>query len=123
MEYLENHNANPKPFVWTKSSGEILKSELRLVRIRRLHSSATVPTKVRSGRSAITTNTCAAISSSGETPPTPAKENQCTKTHSSITLWESCRFKSAGNCFSVRGRSSQGFLPPLGAWTLYSLYG
>jgi transposase len=24
MAYLENHNANPKPFVWTKSAGEIL---------------------------------------------------------------------------------------------------
>src|SRR5205807_3084360 len=24
MEYLENHNADPKPFVWTKSAGRIL---------------------------------------------------------------------------------------------------
>jgi transposase len=24
MEYLENHNANPKPFVWTKSASQIL---------------------------------------------------------------------------------------------------
>jgi len=24
MEYLENHNADPKPFIWTKSAGEIL---------------------------------------------------------------------------------------------------
>jgi len=24
MEYLENHNAGPKPFVWTKSAGQIL---------------------------------------------------------------------------------------------------
>ena len=24
LEYLENHNADPKPFVWTKSAGEIL---------------------------------------------------------------------------------------------------
>jgi transposase len=24
MDYLEKHNANPKPFVWTKSAGEIL---------------------------------------------------------------------------------------------------
>ena len=24
MEYLENHNADPKPFVWTKSAGQIL---------------------------------------------------------------------------------------------------
>ena len=24
MDYLENHNADPKPFVWTKSAGEIL---------------------------------------------------------------------------------------------------
>ena len=24
MEYLENHIANPKPFIWTKSAGEIL---------------------------------------------------------------------------------------------------
>jgi transposase len=23
MEYLENHNADPKPFIWTKSAGEI----------------------------------------------------------------------------------------------------
>ena len=24
MDYLENHNANPKPFTWTKSAGQIL---------------------------------------------------------------------------------------------------
>lgn len=24
MEYLENHNADPKPFIWTKSAGQIL---------------------------------------------------------------------------------------------------
>lgn len=25
MHYLQNHNANPEPFVWTKSAGEILR--------------------------------------------------------------------------------------------------
>jgi hypothetical protein len=29
MDYLENHNANPKPFVWTKSTGEILEKVAR----------------------------------------------------------------------------------------------
>jgi transposase len=29
MQYLENHNANPKPFVWTKSAGEILERVAR----------------------------------------------------------------------------------------------
>jgi transposase len=29
MEYLENHNANPKPFIWTKSAGEILEKVAR----------------------------------------------------------------------------------------------
>jgi Transposase domain (DUF772)/DDE superfamily endonuclease len=29
MEYLENHNADPKPFVWTKSAGEILEKVAR----------------------------------------------------------------------------------------------
>ena len=29
MEYLENHNANPKRFVWTKSAGEILEKVAR----------------------------------------------------------------------------------------------
>ena len=29
MDYLENHNANPKPFVWTKSAGEILEKVAR----------------------------------------------------------------------------------------------
>ncbi|MBV9251853.1 MAG: IS630 family transposase, partial [Acetobacteraceae bacterium] len=29
MAYLENHNANPKPFVWTKSAGEILEKVAR----------------------------------------------------------------------------------------------
>jgi len=24
MDYLDQHNAQPKPFVWTKSAGEIL---------------------------------------------------------------------------------------------------
>src|SRR3954468_14433419 len=24
MEYLENHNADPKPFIWTKSASQIL---------------------------------------------------------------------------------------------------
>jgi hypothetical protein len=24
IEYQENHNTNPKPFIWTKSAGEIL---------------------------------------------------------------------------------------------------
>jgi hypothetical protein len=24
MDYLEQHNAQPKPFVWTESAGEIL---------------------------------------------------------------------------------------------------
>jgi transposase len=29
MEFLENHNANPKPFIWTKSPGEILEKVAR----------------------------------------------------------------------------------------------
>jgi transposase len=29
MDYLENHNANPKPFIWTKSAGEILEKVAR----------------------------------------------------------------------------------------------
>jgi transposase len=29
MEYLAQHNANPKPFVWTKSAGEILEKVAR----------------------------------------------------------------------------------------------
>src|SRR6185295_14423854 len=29
MEYLENHNADPKPFVWAKSAGEILEKVTR----------------------------------------------------------------------------------------------
>ena len=29
MEYLENHNADPKPFFWTKSAGEILEKVTR----------------------------------------------------------------------------------------------
>ena len=28
-EYLENHNANPKPFVWTKSASQILEKVVR----------------------------------------------------------------------------------------------
>ena len=29
MEYLENHNADPKPFIWTKSPGQILEKVAR----------------------------------------------------------------------------------------------
>jgi len=29
MEYLENHNAAPKPFIWTKSAGQILEKVAR----------------------------------------------------------------------------------------------
>jgi transposase len=29
IEYLENHNANPKPFIWTKSPGQILEKVAR----------------------------------------------------------------------------------------------
>src|ERR1700680_5024669 len=29
MEYLEKHNADPKPFIWTKSVGEILEKAAR----------------------------------------------------------------------------------------------
>ncbi len=29
MEYLDNHNANPKPFIWTKSAGQILEKVAR----------------------------------------------------------------------------------------------
>ena len=29
LEYLENHNADPKPFIWTKSAGEILEKVAR----------------------------------------------------------------------------------------------
>jgi len=29
IDYLENHNADPKPFVWTKSAGEILEKVAR----------------------------------------------------------------------------------------------
>ena len=29
MKYLENHNADPKPFIWTKSAGEILEKVAR----------------------------------------------------------------------------------------------
>ncbi|WFT94313.1 hypothetical protein QA633_39555 [Bradyrhizobium barranii] len=28
-EYLENHNADPKPFIWTKSAGQILEKVAR----------------------------------------------------------------------------------------------
>ena len=28
-EYLDNHNADPKPFVWTKSAGQILEKVAR----------------------------------------------------------------------------------------------
>jgi hypothetical protein len=28
-DYLEKHNADPKPFVWTKSAGEILEKVAR----------------------------------------------------------------------------------------------
>lgn len=134
-------------------------SELRLVRIRRLRSSATVSTKVRSGCWAIRSSICSANSSvekrflhaasaqrscfrasaaatlppNSHSPrnvqlsraathrlqqlrlrvpadhqnrtsasPAPATENQCTKIRSSLTLWESRRFKSDGNRFRVR---------------------
>jgi hypothetical protein len=29
MEYLNKHNADPKPFIWTKSAGEILEKVVR----------------------------------------------------------------------------------------------
>ena len=29
MDYLDNHNAEPKPFVWTRSAGEILEKVAR----------------------------------------------------------------------------------------------
>ena len=29
MEYLDNHNAQPMPFVWTKSAGQILEKVAR----------------------------------------------------------------------------------------------
>jgi hypothetical protein len=29
MQYLENHNAAPKPFVWTKSASQILEKVAR----------------------------------------------------------------------------------------------
>jgi hypothetical protein len=29
MDYLEKHNANPKPFVWTASAGSILEKVAR----------------------------------------------------------------------------------------------
>ena len=29
IDYLDNHNADPKPFVWTKSAGEILEKVAR----------------------------------------------------------------------------------------------
>ena len=29
MQHLENHNAAPKPFIWTKSAGEILEKVAR----------------------------------------------------------------------------------------------
>ena len=140
-------------------------SELRLVRIRRLRSSVTVSTKVRSGCWAIRSSICSATASSGETlpprsfgavlllsaqcscfrasaaptlspnsrsprnvqpsravmhrfqqlrlrvpvdhqnrtsaSPTPANKNQCTQIRSLLTLWESRRFKSGGNRFSL----------------------
>jgi hypothetical protein len=30
MEYLENHNADPKPFIWTKSASQILEKVARV---------------------------------------------------------------------------------------------
>jgi hypothetical protein len=37
-EYIEVHNESPKPFVWTKTAGEILASIARLAqRTRHLH--------------------------------------------------------------------------------------
>src|SRR4029453_715427 len=33
LEYLENHNANPKPFVWTKSASQILEKVVRVKQV------------------------------------------------------------------------------------------
>ena len=38
MDYLENHNADPKPFVWTKSAGEILEKVARAKQALESHS-------------------------------------------------------------------------------------
>ena len=133
-------------------------SELRLVLIRRLRSSATISNKVRSGCSATSARISVANCSSGEMLPPrgfgaallfsrqrcshltaeatltskcsaasrrdapastasitrsrsspendcgivrPPQANQCTKTLLSVFLWESPRFKSGGNRFSV----------------------
>src|SRR4030095_7294644 len=33
LKYLENHNANPKPFVWTKSASQILEKVVRVKQV------------------------------------------------------------------------------------------
>lgn len=37
MEYLENHNADPKALVWTKSAGQILEKVARAKQVLELH--------------------------------------------------------------------------------------
>ena len=34
-DYLDHHNANPKPFVWTKTAGDLLDKEARALEKRR----------------------------------------------------------------------------------------
>jgi hypothetical protein len=40
MEYLENHNADPKPFVWTNSAGQILEKVARAKQALESHTSS-----------------------------------------------------------------------------------
>jgi hypothetical protein len=37
MQYLENHNADPKPFVWTKSASQILEKVARAKQALKSH--------------------------------------------------------------------------------------
>ncbi len=48
MDYLLKHNANPKPFVWTKPAGKILE---KIVRAKQALDSGTLADRPRSGRS------------------------------------------------------------------------
>ena len=49
MEYLENHNADPKPFIWTASVGKIIKKiERARIKMEQIKPGSTLPRGKRS---------------------------------------------------------------------------
>ena len=108
MDYLEQHNANPKPFVWTASAGAILE---KVARAKQALESATEDSFARSRSYWSLFNSLRRRTSASKAERLPAQPRRLVRR--SIELVCSIEFASLPNGVSVTRILDAGKEPPV----------